>query len=72
MVPSQKVGVILQGVCVLPFPVTCPGVTSLLPVLSSEWCMFPLGCDLSASAMQICRASQVLLDLSVWTTSDLH
>lgn len=27
--------------------------------------------DLSASAMQVCRESQVLLDLSVWTASDL-
>lgn len=44
MVPSQKVGMILQGVCVPHFPGACPGITSLLPVLSSEWCMFPLGC----------------------------
>lgn len=28
--------------------------------------------DWSASALQFCRASQALLDLSVWTTSDLH
>lgn len=38
MIPSRK------GVCVPPFPLTCPGVTSLLPVFSSERFMFPLGC----------------------------
>lgn len=29
-------------------------------------------CDLPASAMQMCRASQMLLDLSVWTASDIR
>lgn len=42
--PAKKLGLILQGVCVPPFPGAYHGVTSLLPVLSSEWCLSPLGC----------------------------